>query len=61
MNNFDATMIVEGQWELTDYEESEEIFIEACQHLIDTGLAWTLQGYFGRICSDMISNGICTN
>lgn len=59
MNNFDATMIVEGQWELAGVEPSEEAFLEACQHLIDTGLAWSLQGYFGRTCQHMIDEGHC--
>lgn len=59
MDNFTATMIAEGQWELAGVEPSEEAFEAACQHLIDTGLAWQLQGYFGRACMDMINSGRC--
>lgn len=60
MSLFDATMIAEGQWELAGYEPDEDTFIEACQKLIDTGAAWTLQGYFGRLCARMIDEGHCT-
>lgn len=59
LSNFDATMIVEGQWELAGYEPSEETYIEAAQHLIDTGLAWSLQGFFGRTCQALIEAGHC--
>jgi hypothetical protein len=59
MNTFEATMIVEGQWELAGYEESEETYIKAAQILIDTGVAWTLQGFFGRACQALIDNGYC--
>lgn len=59
MDNFTATMIVEGQWELVDEEPCEETFIAAAQHLIDNGLAWSLQGYFGRTCAALIDAGLC--
>lgn len=55
MSNFDAVMIAEGAQDA----ESEEQVIEAWQHLIDTGLAWTLQGFFGRTAQALIQNGIC--
>ena len=60
MSLFDATMIAEGCWDLTGYEPDEDTFIEACQMLIDTGAAWTLQGHFGRLCSHMIGEGHCS-
>ncbi len=60
MFNFTATMIVEGQWDMAGVEPSEEKFIEAAQHLIDTGLAWQLQGFFGRTCSALIEQGHCS-
>jgi hypothetical protein len=44
MDNFTATGIAEGFIECDDQEE----ILEAWQHLIDTGLAWSLQGWFGR-------------
>ena len=55
LTNLEATMIAEGAQE----PESDEQYIQAWQHLIDTGLAWTLQGFFGRTASTMIQNGLC--
>lgn len=40
--------------------ESEDQTIEAWQYLIDTGLAWSLQGFFGRQAHALIEQGICT-
>jgi hypothetical protein len=55
MTKFKATMIVEGVEPCPD----EETYIEACQLLIDTGLAWQLQGFFGRTCAGLIESGHC--
>jgi len=33
--------------------------IEAWQYLIDTGVAWRLQGWFGRQANFLIENKIC--
>ena len=38
--------------------ESEEQVIEAWQYLLDTGLVWNLQGFFGRTAVAMIKDGI---
>lgn len=59
-DNFTATMAVEGCWDMAGCEATEENFISAAQHLIDTGLAWSLQGYFGRTCKALIDAGHCT-
>jgi hypothetical protein len=39
-------------------EGTKEEIIEAWQHLHDTGLAYTLQGWFGRAASNLIEQGI---
>ena len=54
MNNYEATGIAEGFIEA----ESEEQVINAWQHLVDTGLAWQLQGFFGRTAKSLIEQGI---
>lgn len=54
VNNFDAVGIAEGWIQA----ESEAQVIEAWQHLVDTGLAWQLQGSFGRIARHLIDEGI---
>ena len=56
MNNFNAIGIAEGFIE----PESEEQVIEAWQHLVDTGLAWEMQGSFGRMATAMIEQGVIT-
>lgn len=53
MDNFTAVGIAEGFIE----PESEEQFLQAWQWLVDTGLAWQLQGWFGRTAQAMIDNG----
>ena len=47
MDNYLAVGIAEGFEEA----ESEDQVIEAWQHLVDTGLAWTLQGETANFCS----------
>ena len=49
MNTFEAVQICEGG-DVPDHlsDIGGDAGVEAWQHLIDTGLAWTLQGAFGR-------------
>tara|TARA_R100000664_G_C2750760_1_gene138071 strand:+ start:354 stop:545 length:192 start_codon:yes stop_codon:yes gene_type:complete len=56
MDNYTAVGIAEG----FETPESDEQFLEAWQHLVDTGLAWTLQGRFGRTAQMLIDNGHIT-
>jgi hypothetical protein len=37
--------------------ESEEELLAAWQHLVDTGMAYSLQGWFGRTAESLISQG----
>ena len=40
-------------------EMSEEEIIAFFQELINTGLAWKLQGHYGRIAANLIESGDC--
>ena len=53
MNALEAIGIAEG-FVKTD---SEEKYVEAWQYLLDTGLVWSLQGWFGRTAVAMIEAG----
>jgi hypothetical protein len=55
MDAYRATGLAEGFEEGTDDER-----LEAWQFLIDTGLAWRLQGRFGRTAMYMIESGFIT-
>ena len=54
MDNYTATGLAEGFIEA----ESEEQVIKAWEHLVDTGLVWSLQGWFGRTATELIKQGI---
>lgn len=53
MDTFTACEIIEG-----DTSTREEA-IAAMQYLIDTGIVWKLQGFYGRAAKDMIERGDC--
>ena len=53
MDSYKAVGLAEGFIEGTESE-----IIEAWQYLVDTGLAWTLQGWFGRTAVKLINKGI---
>ena len=56
MDTYTATGLAEGFIEAS----SEEEVIEAWQTLIDTGICWQLQGWFGRTARDLIESGVCS-
>jgi len=58
IDSFTAVSIAEGFCGGEDASEEEQI--EAWQYLIDTGLAYRLQGWFGRTAEDLIARGVCT-
>ena len=53
MSPLEAIGIAEGFVET----DSEEKYVEAWQYLLDTGLVWRLQGWFGRTAVAMIEAG----
>ena len=53
MDNYEAVGLAEGFIEGTEKEQ-----INAWQYLVDTGMAWTLQGWFGRTAQMLINDGI---
>ncbi len=55
MTDYKAVALAEGFEEAS----SDEQLLEAWQHLIDTGLAWRLQGWFGRQAKSLIEAGYC--
>ena len=56
MNNFEAIMIAEGA-----HPSTEQEYESAWQYLIDTGLCWQLQGWFGRSAQRLIDSGVCSD
>lgn len=53
LDSFTAVMIAEGE-----QEASPEEFYAAWQQLHDTGLAYRLQGWFGRTAQILIAEGM---
>jgi len=56
MDQLDFIMLYEGG----EREFTEEEIIAGFQDLIDTGMAWKLQGHYGRMAQHFIDEGLCT-
>lgn len=41
-------------------EMNESETVEFFQELIDSGLAWKLQGHYGRVATSLIEEGLCS-
>jgi len=54
MDSYTAVGLAEGFIESDD----ENQVLEAWQYLVDTGLAWKLQGWFGRTAAALIDSGL---
>jgi hypothetical protein len=54
MTTYDACAIIEG---FCGYEPSEQEQLQAWAHLVKTGAAWTLQGWYGRNAKTLIELG----
>ena len=54
---YEASAAVEG---FDGIDHDEDTIISAWQYLIDTELAWHLQGWYGRTAAGLIEAGICS-
>jgi hypothetical protein len=55
MDSYSAVGLAEGF-----VEGTEDQVLEAWQYLVNSGLAWQLQGWFGRTASHLIEQGLIT-
>ena len=55
--NYSACAAIEG---FDGEEHDQDELLEAWQHLINTGAAWSLQGFYGRTAAALIDQGLCT-
>jgi hypothetical protein len=54
MNDLQAVLIAEG----AEAAASQEEYLAAWQWLVDSGLAWRLQGWFGRMATGLLLAGM---
>ena len=56
--NFTPQLAIQICEQIVSADEFEET--AAWQYLIDTGLVWRLQGWYGRTAKRLIDDGYCT-
>lgn len=56
MNNI-VNNIIDFEAGLLDEQSTIDLF----QVLIDTGMVWKLQGFYGRMAVDLIERGLCND
>jgi len=56
MDSYQACAIIEG---FDGQPHTHEEGVEAMQFLINSGAAWTLQGFYGRLAMSLIETGEC--
>lgn len=54
MEDLEAIEIIESKQDSTREEE-----VAAWQHLINTGICWELQGWYGRMAAKLIEERVC--
>jgi hypothetical protein len=52
--------IVDDIMKFEDGEMTDDEVIALFQELVNNGMAWTLQGYYGRIATTLIDQGLVT-
>jgi len=61
MDGFTACGLIEGYVDPESEDTALDEIIEACQYLVDTGLVWQLQGFYGRQATELIAAGLVTD
>jgi len=58
-DTYTACGIIEGFVDIPHNVDEYAAHVMAWQYLIDTGVCWTLQGFYGRTAQDLIARGTC--